>query len=44
LLLVAFGGRSMQASLPFGTFIAVAAFVASLVGERLFALYVATLQ
>lgn len=33
------GGRSMKAKLPFGTFLAVAAFVSSLVGERLAAWY-----
>jgi leader peptidase (prepilin peptidase)/N-methyltransferase len=34
-VLTAVGGRSMQSRLPFGTFLAVAAFVASLVGEDL---------
>lgn len=29
------GGRSMASKLPFGTFLAIAAFIASLVGERL---------
>jgi len=33
--LIAFGGRSFQSRLPFGTFLAIAAFVASLVGQRL---------
>ena len=32
-------GRSMRTRLPFGTFLAVAAFVASLVGESLLAWY-----
>jgi leader peptidase (prepilin peptidase)/N-methyltransferase len=35
-----FRGRSMQSKLPFGTFLAIAAFVAALVGERLLAWYV----
>jgi prepilin signal peptidase PulO-like enzyme (type II secretory pathway) len=30
----------MQSKLPFGTFLAIAAFVAALVGERLLAWYV----
>jgi prepilin signal peptidase PulO-like enzyme (type II secretory pathway) len=34
-VLTAVGGRSLQSRLPFGTFLAVAAFVASLVGEDL---------
>ena len=34
-VLSAVGGRSLQSRLPFGTFLAVAAFVASLVGEDL---------
>ena len=42
--LVVVGGRSMQASLPFGTFLAVSALLASLVGDDLFAWYVTTLQ
>jgi leader peptidase (prepilin peptidase)/N-methyltransferase len=42
--LVVAGGRSMQASLPFGTFLAASALVASLVGQDLFAWYVTTLQ
>jgi leader peptidase (prepilin peptidase) / N-methyltransferase len=42
--LVVAGGRSMQASIPFGTFLAASALVASLVGEDLFAWYLATLQ
>jgi leader peptidase (prepilin peptidase)/N-methyltransferase len=42
--LVVIGGRSMQASIPFGSFLAVSALVASLVGEDLFAWYVTTLQ
>jgi hypothetical protein len=33
----------MQSSLPFGTFLAAAAFVAALVGDDLFAWYTATL-
>ena len=33
------GGRTLSARLPFGTFLAVAAFVASLVGDRLIAWY-----
>jgi leader peptidase (prepilin peptidase)/N-methyltransferase len=32
-------GRSMQARLPFGTFLAIAAYVASIVGERLLTWY-----
>ena len=32
-------GRSMQARLPFGTFLAIAAYVASIVGERLLSWY-----
>jgi leader peptidase (prepilin peptidase) / N-methyltransferase len=43
LVLVVFGGKSMHATLPFGTFLAVAALIASLVGDRLFSWYVATL-
>jgi leader peptidase (prepilin peptidase)/N-methyltransferase len=39
LSLAAGRGRSMQSRLPFGTFLAVAAFSASLVGERLLAWY-----
>ena len=42
ILLVA-SGRSMQSSLPFGTFLAIAAFIAALVGDDLFAWYVTTL-
>jgi leader peptidase (prepilin peptidase)/N-methyltransferase len=42
--LVVAGGRSMQASIPFGTFLAASALVASLVGGDLFAWYVTTLQ
>jgi leader peptidase (prepilin peptidase)/N-methyltransferase len=34
-------GRSLQVKLPFGTFLAVAAYVASLVGERLLHWYLA---
>jgi leader peptidase (prepilin peptidase)/N-methyltransferase len=41
--LVIAGGRTMQASLPFGTFLAVAALVASFVGPDLFAWYLSTL-
>jgi leader peptidase (prepilin peptidase)/N-methyltransferase len=37
--LAAAGGRSMQTRLPFGTFLALAAFAASLVGEPLVAWY-----
>jgi prepilin signal peptidase PulO-like enzyme (type II secretory pathway) len=33
----------MQSTLPFGTFLAVAAFIAALVGDDLFAWYVTTL-
>jgi leader peptidase (prepilin peptidase)/N-methyltransferase len=33
--LIAFGGRSFQSRLPFGTFLAIAAFAASLLGQRL---------
>ena len=43
LLLVA-SGRSMRSSIPFGTFLAVAAFAASLVGDDLFAWYISTLN
>ena len=32
-------GRSMQTRLPFGTFLAIAAYVASIVGERLLSWY-----
>ena len=42
--LVIAGGRSMQASIPFGTFLAASALAASLVGDDLFAWYVGTLQ
>ena len=42
--LVVVGGKSMQATLPFGTFLAVAALIASLVGNDLFAWYATTLQ
>jgi leader peptidase (prepilin peptidase)/N-methyltransferase len=41
--LVVLGGRTMQATMPFGTFLAAAALIASLVGEDLFAWYVTTL-
>jgi prepilin signal peptidase PulO-like enzyme (type II secretory pathway) len=34
-VLASVGGRSLQSRLPFGTFLAVAAYVASLVGEDL---------
>jgi leader peptidase (prepilin peptidase)/N-methyltransferase len=34
-LLAAVGGRSLQSKLPFGTFLAAAAYLASLVGERM---------
>jgi leader peptidase (prepilin peptidase)/N-methyltransferase len=37
------GARSMQSRLPFGTFLAVAAFAASVIGERLIAWYVSRL-
>lgn len=43
LALVALKGRSMQSSLPFGTFLAASALVASLVGDELFAWYIGTL-
>jgi leader peptidase (prepilin peptidase) / N-methyltransferase len=39
LALAAARGRSMQSRLPFGTFLALAAFAASVVGERLLAWY-----
>jgi leader peptidase (prepilin peptidase)/N-methyltransferase len=39
--LATLGGRSMQSRLPFGTFLAMAAFVASLVGDRLLRWYLA---
>jgi leader peptidase (prepilin peptidase)/N-methyltransferase len=42
LLLVA-SGRSMQSSIPFGTFLAAAAFTAALIGDDLFAWYTSTL-
>ena len=42
-LLTAFGGRSMQSKLPFGTFLALAAFAASLVGQRLLDWYLGLL-
>jgi leader peptidase (prepilin peptidase)/N-methyltransferase len=38
--LTASGARTMQSRLPFGTFLALAAFVASLVGDRVLAWYV----
>ena len=38
-LLATLRGRSLQSRMPFGTFLALAAFVASLVGERLIAWY-----
>lgn len=38
-LLAAVGGRSMQSRLPFGTFLALAAFAASLVGDELVTWY-----
>ena len=41
--LAATGSRSLQSRLPFGTFLAVAAFVASLVGDRLIAWYLGLL-
>ena len=41
--LIASGRRSMQSRLPFGTFLAVAAFVAALVGEQLLVWYVGLL-
>jgi leader peptidase (prepilin peptidase)/N-methyltransferase len=43
LLLVA-SGRSMQSSIPFGTFLAATAFIAALVGDDLFSWYATTLQ
>jgi leader peptidase (prepilin peptidase)/N-methyltransferase len=43
LLLVA-RGRSMKSSIPFGAFLAAAAFTAALVGDDLFAWYATTLQ
>ncbi len=39
LLLTTRHGRSMQTRLPFGTFLAIAAYVASIVGERLLSWY-----
>ena len=41
--LVVAGGRSMQASIPFGTFLAASALFASVVGSDLFAWYLTTL-
>jgi len=43
-LLTAIGGRSLQSRLPFGTFIALAAFAASLAGPRLVAWYLGFYQ
>jgi leader peptidase (prepilin peptidase)/N-methyltransferase len=43
LFLIAARGRTMRAHLPFGTLLAVAAFVASLVGDAVLTWYVATL-
>ncbi len=40
LLILKFRGRSLASRIPFGTYLAVAAFVASLVGERLVTWYV----
>jgi leader peptidase (prepilin peptidase)/N-methyltransferase len=40
-LLAALGGRTMQTRLPFGTFLALAAYAASLVGPGLVAWYLA---
>jgi len=42
--LVVAGGRSMQASLPFGTFLAASALLASIIGSDLFAWYLTTLR
>lgn len=42
--LTALQGRSMQSKLPFGTFLAMAAFVASLAGESLLAWYLSSFQ
>jgi leader peptidase (prepilin peptidase)/N-methyltransferase len=39
-LLATLRGRSLQSRMPFGTFLALAAFVASMVGERAIAWYV----
>jgi leader peptidase (prepilin peptidase) / N-methyltransferase len=44
LTLTALQGRSMQSRLPFGTFLAIAAFVASLAGEPLLAWYLSSFQ
>jgi leader peptidase (prepilin peptidase)/N-methyltransferase len=41
LALAAAGRRSMQARLPFGTFLAVAAYAASLAGNEMLAWYLA---
>jgi leader peptidase (prepilin peptidase)/N-methyltransferase len=38
-ILAAVGGRSLQSRLPFGTFLAVAAFIASLIGDSLVTWY-----
>lgn len=43
LALTVVAGRSLKTRLPFGTFLAIAAFVASLVGERLIAWYIGLL-
>jgi leader peptidase (prepilin peptidase)/N-methyltransferase len=42
LALTALQGRSMQSKLPFGTFLAVAAYAASIVGDDLFSWYLGT--
>ena len=44
IVLVVAGGQSLRSSLPFGTFLAAAALVASVVGEDLFNWYLTTLQ
>jgi leader peptidase (prepilin peptidase)/N-methyltransferase len=43
IILASAGGRSMQTRLPFGTFIAIAAFISSLIGEPLIDWYVGLL-
>ncbi len=42
-ILASAGGRSMQSRLPFGTFLAIAAFIASLVGQPIIGWYVGLL-
>ena len=44
LMLTALQGRSMQSKLPFGTFLALAAFVASLAGEPLLTWYLSSFR